>query len=456
MNGRVTERPRVGPPAPWSFPEPSAVDLPNGMRLLLVDLPGQHVLSLRVSLPLPVSAEERGTEGSTLLMARALDEGTAHHTGEQLAELAERHGIAWGAGAGERGVHLGLEVTGRHLGTALALVTECLASATFPEAEVDRLRRHRLVDLAHEQADPGIRAARAFTAAYFDPRDRAHVPVGGTTATVSSLTGAHLRARHAQLSARGATVVLTGDLSDVPAAVSTVAATVGTWQGSDEAPDPPGPSRRSPQAHRTVLVPRPGLAQTELYLGRPGPDRRTARGWGTYQVLAMLLGGAPHARLDRVLREERGYTYGVRLGFRPRSVGGTTVVAGSVRADATVEALAETVHILDVAGSGITDQEVREAADFVAMTAPGRYATADAVADELVSLAGDRLPLDTVTRTLQQVRVLEREAVGAAWDEVRASAPWTAVLVGDPDRAVGVEQLGLGPLEVVDEAAGQP
>ena len=55
-----------------------------------------------------------------------------------------------------------------------------------------------------------------------------------------------------------------------------------------------------------------------------------------YQVLAMLLGGAPHARLDRVLREERGYTYGVRLGFRPRSVGGTTVVAGSVRADATV------------------------------------------------------------------------------------------------------------------------
>lgn len=146
----------------------------------------------------------------------------------------------------------------------------------------------------------------------------------------------------------------------------------------------------------------------------------------------------------------------MRLGFRPRSVGGTTVVAGSVRADATVEALAETVHILDGAGSGITDQEVREAADFVAMTAPGRYATADAVADELVSLAGDRLPLDTVTRTLQQVRVLEREAVGAAWDEVRASAPWTAVLVGDPDRAVGVEQLGLGPLEVVDEAAGQP
>lgn len=451
MNGRVTERPQVGPPAPWSFPEPSVVPLPNGMRLLLVDLPGQHVLSLRVFLPLPVSDEERGTEGATLLMARALDEGTSQHTGEQLAELTERHGIAWGAGAGERGVHLGLEVAGRHLGIALALLTECLSSASFPEAEVDRLRRHRLVDLAHEHADPGVLAARAFTAAYFDPRDRPHLPVGGTTATVSKLTSDHLRDRHAQLTARGATVVLVGDLSDAPSAVGTVAATVGAWKGDDEVAGAPGPARRSDRAHRTVLVPRPGLAQTEIYLGRPGPDRRTPRGWGTYQVLAMLLGGAPHARLDRVLREERGYTYGVRLGFRPRSVGGTTVVAGSVRADVTVPALAETLRILDVPGPEITDREVREAADFVAMTAPGRYATADAVADELVSLAGEGLALDTVTQTLSQVRGLERDAVGAAWDEVRASAPWTVVLVGDPDRTAGLEQLEVGPLEVVDE-----
>src|SRR5690606_33508986 len=144
VSSRVTARPPVGPPVPWSFPEPSVVDLSNGMRLLTVDLPGQHVLSLRVSLPLPVSHEEPGTEGATLLMARALDEGTERHSAEQLAELAERNGIAWGAGAGERGVHLGLEVTARHLGTAVALLTECLSEATFPGGEVARLVRHQI------------------------------------------------------------------------------------------------------------------------------------------------------------------------------------------------------------------------------------------------------------------------------------------------------------------------
>jgi zinc protease len=450
VTNRVVDRPAVREPAAWAFPVPRQHHLPNGLRLLVVDLPGQHVLSLRVNLPLPVSHEDPGTEGSTLLMARALDEGTSRHTSEELAELAERNGIAWGAGAGERGVHVGLEVTARHLGTAVALLTECLAEAVFPEAEVTRLVRHRLADIAHDEADPGSRAALEFVRTYYDERDRPHLPVGGTRETVSALSPEHLRARYRQLSPRGGTVVLAGDLSTVPAAVPLLAATMGTWQGSGDLADLPGPARRAESAGRVVLVARPGLEQTEVYLGRPGPDRRTRHGWGTFQALGMVLGGSPHARIDRVLREERGYTYGMRAGFRPRAVGGLTVVGGSVRADATVDALRELRAILDTPGADLTEQEVRDAADFVAMTAPGRYGTADAVADEIIALVSDGLEPVTVTETLAQLRDLTVDRVAAAWDEVRAGPPWTLVLVGDPAEAAGVKELGLGPVTVVE------
>ncbi|MFK5634643.1 MULTISPECIES: M16 family metallopeptidase [unclassified Ornithinimicrobium] len=446
----MTARPGVRPAPAWSFPVPTEHQLPNGLRLLLVDLPGQHVLSLRVVLPLPVSQESPGTEGATLLMAQALDEGTAQHTNEELVELTERNGIAWGAGAGERGVHLSLEVTARGLGPALDLLTECLSSPVFPTVEVARLLRNRLVDIAHDEADPGARASLEFIRTYFDERDRAHLPLGGTRETVASTTPDRLRERHDQLSADGGTVILVGDLSTTASPVSAVATTLGAWQGAGRRSGPPGPARRAADACRVVLVARPGLAQTELHLGRPGPDRRTPHGWGTYQALAMLLGGSPHARIDRVLREERGYTYGVRAGFRPRSVGGLTVVGGSVRADATTPALAELLGILQTPGSALTDREVREAADFVAMTAPGRYDTADAVADELVSLVSDGLPLDTVTRTLEQLGVLDASRVAAAWDEVRSGPGWTVVLVGDPAHAQGLADLGVGPVTVVE------
>lgn len=443
---RVRERPVVPHPRPWSFPQPEEVQLPGGLRLLLVDLPGQHVLSLRVALRSPVSQEVPGTEGSTLLMARALDEGTSGRSDEDLADLMERHGIAWGAGAGERGVHLGLEVTARHLGVALDLVTEVLTGPTFPQTPVARLVRHRLADIDHELSDPGGRAAVEFLTAYFDPRDRPHLPLGGTQDSVRTLTPEHLRERHAALGADGGAVILVGDLSGVVDPVALLAGSLGAWSGAAVAPEPPGPARRAEDAGGVVLVPRPGLAQTELYLGRPGPDRRTPHGWGTYQALALLLGGSPHARIDRVLREQRGYTYGVRAGFRPRSRGGLTVVGGSVRASATVPAVTELLRILEVTGSELTPEEVRQAADFVAMTAPGRYLTADAVADELVSLTSEDLPTDTVTSTLADLRDLTVQRAGAAWDEVRRGPGWTLVAVGDPAHADGLAQLGLGPV----------
>ncbi|WP_298890362.1 insulinase family protein [uncultured Serinicoccus sp.] len=450
---RVRRRPAVGEPALWRFPEPVQTRLPNGLDLLVVDLPGQHVLSLRVALPAPISQERPGREGSTLMMARCLDEGTGSRSATELAELAERHGIALGAGAGEHGVHLGVEVTGRHLGTALGLLVECLDEPTFPEAEVARQVRHRLTDIAHELADPTGRAHHELRQAYYAAGDRARVPVGGTAPSVGALTPDVLRARHGVLGPRGGLVVLAGDLSAVQDPVRLLSSTLGSWEPSaQDAPGGPRRAERVPDADQVVLVPRPGAAQTELLLARPGPDRRTPHGWGTYQALSMMFGGAPHARLDRVLREQHGWTYGMRLGFRPRRVGGQCVVGGSVRADATLPALEETLRILGAPGESLEEHEVRAAADFVAMTAPARYLTADSVADELVSLVGDGLGPEAVTRTLREVHDLTTGRAAQAWEEVRSGPGWTVVVVGDPDAIAPVGQAGLGPVRT----AGPP
>ena len=69
-------RPVVAPPQPWDFPQASTHDLPNGLRLLTYDVPGQYVLSLRLGLPISLRDEPRDREGVATIMARSLDEGT--------------------------------------------------------------------------------------------------------------------------------------------------------------------------------------------------------------------------------------------------------------------------------------------------------------------------------------------------------------------------------------------
>ncbi|WP_109473188.1 M16 family metallopeptidase [Ornithinimicrobium cavernae] len=447
----VGPRPEVAEPAPWAFPEPERFVLSNGLSVQAFDMPGQHVLSLQLGVPAPLAGEPREVEGVGLIMARCLDLGTTRHTADEMAELLARKGIALHAGVGERAVLVEVDTISRNLPDALDLLVECLTEADFPEAEVRREVRRRLADIGQDRADPASLAALEFIRTYFDPADRASRPGGGSRETVARITAEDVRAYHAAtLHPDGAVLAVAGDLSGI-ALHELLEAALARWPSRPgHRPAEAARGTRAPDAGRIVLVDRPGAVQTELHVGGPGPSRTDPAGWGPYQVLSFAVGGSPQARIDSVLREERGYTYGIRAGFRHRAHGGLFLASGSVRGEVTVEAVEALLDILDLRGSDLTDAELAHAAGYQARTAPGRFATCEAVAGEAVSLALDGLEVDFVSRTVAQIRTLEPEVARAAWDRHRGE-PWTVVLVGDAQHAAGIRALGRGRVDVVTQ-----
>ncbi|MCK0111115.1 insulinase family protein [Ornithinimicrobium sp. F0845] len=442
-------RPQVADPTAWSFPEPDQFVLDNGLRVQAFDMPGQHVLSVQLGIPAPLAGEPEDVEGVGLIMARCLDLGTTRHTADEMAELLARKGIALHAGVGERGILVELDTISRELTGALDLLVECLTDASFPEGEVRREVRHRLADIGQDRADPASLAALRLIATYFDPADRASRPAGGSRETVARITPEDVRAHHAgTMHPDGAVLAVAGDLTGIELREVLEEAFAGWPSNPGHRPLPGDPGARAADGGRIVFVDRPGAVQTEVHVGGPGPDRSDPLGWGPYQVLSFAVGGSPHARLDAVLREERGYTYGIRAGFRPRSHGGLFTVIGSVRDEVTVEAVDALLSILDLRGSDLTDAELQHAARYQARTATARFATCEAVAGEAVSLALDGLDVDFVTRTVTQVRTLDPEVARTAWDRHRGE-PWTVILVGDARHADGIRDLGRGPVEVV-------
>ena len=431
-----TARPQVTPTQPWAFPVPTEHVLGNGVRVLLHDLPGQYVLSLRVVVPLAVSAEPAGQEGIASMTARLLDEGTASLGSDEFAELMERHGMVLGAGVSDGGLLVDVDVSQRHLATAAGLLTQALAAPAFPEDEVRRILRNRLAEIEQERASSAHRASKEFARTLWDPADRASRPTGGTPESIGALTRDDLVEFHAtHVGPDGATVVVAGDLTDVDV-LAVLEATLGTWSAPRHTPSArPVPPLAAADAARVVVVDRPGSVQTEIVVGRPGPDRSTPHGWAPHPVLSFVLGGSPSARIDAVLREEKGYTYGIRSTFRPRVAGGTFVTSGSVRSEVTGESVEILLGILDGARDGFTDAELRTGVDYVAMTAPGRYATADAVADESATLALEGLPGDFTTRNLLAVNALTLADLDAAYGRV-VTGEWTVVLVGDAAQVV--------------------
>jgi zinc protease len=445
----VIERPLVSAPGPWSFPEAQRAELPNGLGVVSYDIPGQYVISVRLAVPMPLDREPREREGIATIMARTLDEGTARHTAEEFAELLERKGIALGAGVSESGLIVDVDVPKRNLGEALDLLSQAVQEPTFPAKEVSRHVKIRLAEIEHERALPGQRAALEFISTYFDPAERASRPSAGTRSTISAITPQDLAAFHAaNVVPAGATVVVSGDLSDLDV-VAEVQRALGSWRGTALEPVEASEAARAVDAARIVFLDRPESVQTEFYVGCPGPDRRVEGGWAAYQVLGFVVGGSPNARIDAVLREDKGFTYGIRSGFRARRRGGVFLTSGSVRADSTVEALGLLLEILDKAREGFNETETRTGVDFIGKTAPGRYATADTVADEAAGLSLEGLTTEFTTASLRALEDVDAEVLTKAYGRY-VTGEWTVIIVGDASLyAEGVRALGRGEVVIL-------
>ena len=445
----VLERPEVSPPEPWSFPDAQRAELPNGLRVVSYDVPGQYVISVCLAVPMPLEREPRDLEGIATIMARTLDEGTARHTAEEFAELLERKGIALGAGVSDAGLVVNLDVSKRHLAEALDLLSQAVREPAFPAKEVSRHIKSRLAEIDQERAVPGQRAAIEFIATYFDSAERASRPTAGAKSTVSAITPQDLVAFHAaNVVPAGATLAIAGDLS-VLDVVSEVGQALGSWGGVAAEAVGAREASRATDATRVVFLDRPGSVQTEFYVGCPGPDHGVEGGWAPYQVLGFVVGGSPNARVDAVLREDKGYTYGIRSGFRARRRGGMFLTSGSVRADSTVESLGLLLDILDTARGGFTPEETKAGVDFIGRTAPGRYATADTIAEEAASLSLEGLTTDFTTENLQALLHVDAATLASAYERY-VTGEWTVVIVGDASLyADGVRGLNRGEVTVL-------
>ena len=444
-------RPDVSPPEPYTFAVAERRTLDNGLEVVAYDVRGQYVHSVRLSVPLPLSREPVDLEGLATIMARTLDEGTARHSSAQFAQLLERKGVALGAGMSEAGLSVEVDVAKGNLAYSLDLLRQCLIEPAFPQAEVGRHVKQRLAEIEQERSVAAQRGAIELIATYFDPSERAARPTAGRRESVRAITRQDVATFHAtQVSPTGATLVIAGDFGDVDAFAEIEGALAG-WvaPGGWTAPSPPVAAAPAPDRARIVFIDRPGSVQTELAVACPGPDRSVEGGWAPFPVLGFVLGGSPNARIDAVLREEKGYTYGIRSVFRPRRRGGMFLTSGSVRADSTVEALGLLIDLLDSGREGFTDREAREGVDFIAMTAPSRYATADAIADEAAALAFEGLTTEFTTANLRDLANVDAARMHAAY-RAFVDGQWTVVVVGDAAvHADGVRGLGCGDVTIV-------
>ncbi|WP_432152527.1 M16 family metallopeptidase [Streptomyces sp. bgisy029] len=449
-------QPTPGTARPWAFPAPERGALPNGLTVLRCHRPGQQVVAVEIFLDAPLDAEPEGLDGVATIMSRALSEGTDKHSAEEFAAELERCGATLDAHADHPGVRVSLEVPASRLAKALGLVAEALRAPAFAESEIERLVGNRLDEIPHEKANPSRRAAKQLSKELFPATARMSRPRLGTEETVRRIDAAAVRAFFdAHIRPATATAVIVGDLTGVDLD-ALLADTLGDWSGNTAQARPVAPITAD-DTGRVVIVDRPGAVQTQLLIGRIGADRHE-RVWPAQVLGTYCLGGTLTSRLDRVLREEKGYTYGVRafaqvLRSTGPDSGGAAMLAisGSVDTESTGPALEDLWKVLrTLAAEGLTDAERETAVQNLVGVAPLKFETAASVASTLADQVEQHLPDDyqaqLYARLAETGTVEATAAVVSAFPVDRL----VTVLVGDAAQiAEPVKALGIGEVTVV-------
>ncbi|MFI7010791.1 M16 family metallopeptidase [Streptomyces sp. NPDC050145] len=448
-------RPQAGDAKPWAFPAPQRGTLGNGLTVLRCHRPGQQVVAVEINLDAPLDAEPEGLDGVATIMARAFNEGTDKHSAEEFAAELERCGATMDAHADHPGVRVSLEVPVSRLPKALGLLADALRAPAFADSEIERLVRNRLDEIPHESANPARRAAKELSKQLFPATARMSRPRQGSEETVVDIDAAAVRAfyeRHVRPST--ATAVVVGDLAGVDLD-TLLKDTLGAWTG-DTAQPRPVPPVTADDTGRVVIVDRPGAVQTQLLIGRIGPDKHD-RVWAAQILGTYCLGGTLTSRLDRVLREEKGYTYGVRSFAQVlRSTADGTgaamlAISGSVDTPNTGPALDDLWKVLrKLAAEGLTDAERDTAVQNLVGVAPLKFETAAAVAGTLADQDEQQLPEDFQAQLYRQLAATGTVEATAAVVSAFPADRLVTILVGDAAQIEEpVKALGIGEVTVV-------
>jgi zinc protease len=430
--------PSPGPNPSFRFPAIHRRVLSNGLDVRAISHRNVPVVSVAVLVPGGTAADPADRPGLAAFTSDLLDEGSGGRSAIEVSDLLARYGADFDVDVGPDAIVVALTTMMRFLRPALALLAEMTTAPNLATADIERVRKLRLERLRQLRDHAPAVAERAFMRLLYREHPYGHLGLGSEVA-IEATTDADIRAFHSgAFVPSGATVVIVGD-ADADDLSGALADAFSAWETPAHAPainrlaglaSPP-----LVPSHRLAVVPRAGSAQSELRIGHICASRDTPD-YHALVLLNMILGGQFVSRVNMNLRQDKGYTYGVRTGFDLRRGIGPFVLQTSVGTDVTASAIREALKELDdIRGARpATDDELELARASVTRGYPRGFETAQQVARAVSSLALHNLPDSYFEDFVPRVEAVTREDIARVASQYLDPARMVTLAVGDHDR----------------------
>ena len=452
--------PPIGPDPKVTLPAIEKTKLSNGLDLWVVKHNELPIVSMNLVINAGGLLDSADKAGVASMTSNMLNQGTKTRSAVDIANALQSIGAGVSPNASWDASTVSMQSLTKNLDQALDIYADVVTNPSFPDKELESIRRRALIAFQQRRSVPTAVAGVVYDKVLYGDQAYGRQLTGDEKTVKAMKRDDLLNFYNTYYRPNNATLIVVGDV-DTASIKGKLEKAFANWKPAD-VPAMQSISMTMAAKPAIYLVDKPGAAQSSMSIGQVGITRDNPDYYAV-QVMNSILGGGSTARLFMNLREDKGYTYGAYSRFTPRRGAGPFSASGEIQTVSTKEAVQEFLKELNGIRGGIpiTPAELEVNKQALIRRFPSQFETPGQISGQLSNLVVYGLPDSTFNDFITKVDAVTADDVKRIANKYLDPSKMAIVIVGD--RKViepGLKELGL-PINLLDtegnaivEAAG--
>jgi zinc protease len=307
-------------------------NLTNGVKAIGINSNDIPKVNIQFSMPIGHRYEAINKAGIAVLLTSLMEESTQKHSSEEIGNMLERLGSSVSFSAGDNEITMTISSLKQNLDSTLKIAEEMLFMPKFDQEDFDLVKKEQLDGIANQATQATAIAGNVFSKLLYGTELTVALPSSGTAESVASITLDDVKNYYKNFSGFNAVLAVSGDIDQASAlkklSFLNKLQSVGTM---------PLAKYRLPEIDKTRIyfVDKKGAPQSEIRVGNLSLAYDATEEYFKSTIMNYAFAGAFNSRVNYILREVKGYTYGARGAFYGNKFVGPYMINAGVRANAT-------------------------------------------------------------------------------------------------------------------------
>jgi zinc protease len=363
--------PAPGPAALVPVPDYWTDKMQNGIKVIGVNSNEVPKVNILVSIPFGHRFEPKEKAGLAELVASMMEESTQLHSSEDIERLLDKLGSSISVNAGNEEISINISCLKSNLDATLKLADEIIFMPKFDKEDFELKKKEQLDAITQQQTTAANIASLVYNKLIYGSSHIMGINSLGTPETVNAITVEDLKNCYNQFSSNGASIAISGDVTkdEILGKLSFLSKLKANPVNLPKEPEIPAITKT-----KIYFVDKKNAPQSEIRMGYMSLPYDATGDYFKNNIMNFAFGGAFNGRLNYLLREVRGFTYGTRGGFSGTKYPGPYTISGGFRANATDSSLIDiTTELKKYADAGITEDELNFARNAMAQSDALKY-----------------------------------------------------------------------------------